>query len=90
MKKRVMVVCGYGPGISSAVARRFGNEGFELALVSRSGDKLERAVAGFAGEGIVGTPFDDGSATITADRVADAFWQQYTDRGPVTVKVTAV
>lgn len=52
-----MVVCGYGPGISSAVARRFGNEGFELALIARSGDKLERAVAGLAEEGIVAHAF---------------------------------
>jgi NAD(P)-dependent dehydrogenase (short-subunit alcohol dehydrogenase family) len=231
MKKRVMVVCGYGPGISSAVARKFGNEGFELALIARSGDKLERAVAEFAQQGIVahafigdlsdpkatralleqigttvgpvtvyfynaialiganvleasveelqscfsvgitsflaglqpcikqmrgqdgaavlitgggfamdtdsandyavelnviglatvkaaqhklartlskqlqpegifvgevmvmdnvaGTPFDDGTATLTADQIAEAFWQQYTGRGPVTVKVTS-
>ena len=226
-----MVVCGYGTGISKSVAGRFALEGFELALVARSGDKLERAVAEFAEQGIVahafagdlsdpaatrlllerigakvgpitvyfynataligadildasvaqlqscfsvgitsflaglqpcvkqmsgqegaavlitgggfaldkdpvneyavalnliglatvkaaqhklagtlsrrlqsenifvgevmvidgvvGTPFDDGSATLTAERIADTFWQQYKDRGPVTVQITA-
>ena len=33
-------------------------------------------------ESVVGTPFDDGSATLTADTVAAAFWQLYQDRGP--------
>ncbi len=40
---RTIVVCGYGPGISDGVARKFGAEGYRVALVARSADKLERA-----------------------------------------------
>lgn len=43
---RVLVVCGYGPGISDAVARRFGAEGFAVALLSRNQAKLDAAAAG--------------------------------------------
>lgn len=37
---KTILVAGFGPGISSAVAERFGREGFEVALVARSADKL--------------------------------------------------
>jgi NADP-dependent 3-hydroxy acid dehydrogenase YdfG len=40
---KTIIVCGYGPGISDAVANRFGGEGFQVALVARSADKLEKA-----------------------------------------------
>ena len=41
--QKTIVVCGHGPGISDAVANRFGGEGFQVALVARSADKLEKA-----------------------------------------------
>jgi NAD(P)-dependent dehydrogenase (short-subunit alcohol dehydrogenase family) len=41
---RTILVCGYGPGISSSVARKFGAEGFDVALVARSADKLQTGV----------------------------------------------
>jgi NAD(P)-dependent dehydrogenase (short-subunit alcohol dehydrogenase family) len=40
-----IVVCGYGPGISDAVARRFGREGFAVAIVARTEEKLSKARA---------------------------------------------
>jgi NADP-dependent 3-hydroxy acid dehydrogenase YdfG len=40
-----IVVCGYGPGISDAVARRFGREGFPVAIVARTEEKLSKARA---------------------------------------------
>jgi NAD(P)-dependent dehydrogenase (short-subunit alcohol dehydrogenase family) len=40
-----LVVCGYGPGISDAVARRFGREGFAVALVARTEEKLAKGCA---------------------------------------------
>ncbi|HEX7670382.1 MAG TPA: hypothetical protein VF395_12390 [Polyangiaceae bacterium] len=33
---KTIVVCGYGPGISSAVAEKFGAEGFSVALAARN------------------------------------------------------
>jgi short-subunit dehydrogenase len=40
-----IVICGYGPGISDAVARRFGREGFAVAIVARTEEKLSKARA---------------------------------------------
>ncbi len=34
--KPTIVICGYGSGISDAVARRFGREGFKVAIVART------------------------------------------------------
>ena len=41
----VIVVGGYGPGISDAVARRFGREGFAVALVGRTEERLAKGCA---------------------------------------------
>ena len=41
--QKTIIVCGHGPGISDAVANKFGGEGFQVALVARSADKLEQA-----------------------------------------------
>lgn len=36
----VLIVFGYGPGISHATAERFGREGYSLALVGRNAERL--------------------------------------------------
>ncbi len=41
---KTLVICGYGSGISQAVAERFGAAGFRLALVARNKEKLAEAV----------------------------------------------
>jgi short-subunit dehydrogenase len=40
MNQPVIVIVGMGPGIASAVASRFGNEGFHIAMIARREDKL--------------------------------------------------
>jgi NAD(P)-dependent dehydrogenase (short-subunit alcohol dehydrogenase family) len=40
---KTLLVAGYGPGISHAVAERFGKAGFALALVARNAGKLTHA-----------------------------------------------
>ncbi|HEX4476701.1 MAG TPA: SDR family NAD(P)-dependent oxidoreductase [Polyangiaceae bacterium] len=40
---KVLLVCGYGPGISEAVARKFGSEGFVVALVGRTRSRVDQA-----------------------------------------------
>lgn len=40
-----IVVCGYGPGISDAVATKFGKEGFTVAIVARNKENLDAGVA---------------------------------------------
>jgi NAD(P)-dependent dehydrogenase (short-subunit alcohol dehydrogenase family) len=55
--QKTIIVCGYGPGISDAVANKFGSEGFQVALVARSADKLERARATLQARGITAAAF---------------------------------
>jgi NAD(P)-dependent dehydrogenase (short-subunit alcohol dehydrogenase family) len=40
MSNPVVVVVGAGPGVGGSVARRFGRDGYDVALVSRSEDQL--------------------------------------------------
>ena len=56
MKKTIMV-CGYGNGISHAVASKFSSEGFQLALVARDAKKLADAVKSFQAAGVVARAF---------------------------------
>lgn len=55
--KKTLVVCGHGPGISEAVARRFGKEGFAVALVARNADRLKAAAEALSGAGITAKGF---------------------------------
>jgi NAD(P)-dependent dehydrogenase (short-subunit alcohol dehydrogenase family) len=41
---KTIVICGYGPGISAAVAKRFGREKFQVALVARNAERLAAGV----------------------------------------------
>src|SRR5262245_18514898 len=47
-----IVVAGYGPGISAAVAEKFGKAGLSVALVARNRDKLSAGVKALEGKGI--------------------------------------
>jgi NAD(P)-dependent dehydrogenase (short-subunit alcohol dehydrogenase family) len=42
MDNKVIVVVGAGPGVGASVARRFGREGYDVALVARSPEHLEQ------------------------------------------------
>lgn len=53
----VLIIFGYGPGISRATAERFGREGYTLALVGRSGDRLANGVADLKVLGIEASAF---------------------------------
>lgn len=54
---KTIIICGYGPGISNAMANRFGAEGFQVALVARSADKLEKARADLQAKGMKAAAF---------------------------------
>lgn len=55
--KNAIVVCGHGPGISNAVARRFGKAGYPVAIVARNGERLAAAAASLEAEGIAASAF---------------------------------
>ncbi len=80
---RTIIICGYGPGISKAVAERFGAEGFQLALVARTADKLTAGVSALGEQGIKATAFaadlgDPASVREVVKKVRAAL-------GPITV-----
>jgi NADP-dependent 3-hydroxy acid dehydrogenase YdfG len=50
--KPTIVVCGHGPGISDAVARRFGRESFAVAIVARNSDRLSVAARALTDAGL--------------------------------------
>jgi NAD(P)-dependent dehydrogenase (short-subunit alcohol dehydrogenase family) len=66
--KKVLVVFGYGPGISNAVALKFGAEGFSAALVSRSRERLDAGVSALAKSGIEAAAFTADAADPAAIR----------------------
>jgi NAD(P)-dependent dehydrogenase (short-subunit alcohol dehydrogenase family) len=70
--KRTIVVCGHGPGISDAVARKFGREGFQVAIVARNAERIEKAAAGLKAAGIDAKAFpcDLGDANATRAMLA--------------------
>ncbi|QJD86036.1 SDR family NAD(P)-dependent oxidoreductase [Cohnella herbarum] len=41
MSKQLLVIVGAGPGVSAAVARKFGSEGFRIALIARNQASLD-------------------------------------------------
>lgn len=68
--KNTILICGYGPGISHAVARRFGKAGHPVALVARNALRLAEAVTELAVEGIEARAFPaDLSDTKAIQRV---------------------
>jgi NAD(P)-dependent dehydrogenase (short-subunit alcohol dehydrogenase family) len=52
-----IAIVGAGPGLGLAIARTFGSRGFEVALISRSREKLESLVAQLAQDGITAAAF---------------------------------
>ncbi|MEO3804999.1 SDR family NAD(P)-dependent oxidoreductase [Nonomuraea sp. B1E8] len=71
------------PGLGVSVARRFGREGFRLALVARRKDRLDAPVEQLAGEGIE-------AAAFTADLAAAAAKHYDADQLAALVALTAV
>lgn len=74
MANKLLVVVGAGPGVGAAVARRFGHEGYDVAMVARSAEKLEQLTADLQAAGVTsaGSPVDVTDAedlTATIDRL---------------------
>ncbi|MEH3034719.1 MAG: SDR family NAD(P)-dependent oxidoreductase, partial [Aeromicrobium erythreum] len=47
-----LAIVGAGPGLGAAVARRFASEGFDVALISRSQERLDALAADLQAEGV--------------------------------------
>jgi NAD(P)-dependent dehydrogenase (short-subunit alcohol dehydrogenase family) len=60
---KTIIVIGFGPGIATAVAERFGAEGFSVALVARNKERLAAGVAALKAKGIAAAAFEPTPAT---------------------------
>ncbi|HEY2048871.1 MAG TPA: SDR family NAD(P)-dependent oxidoreductase [Caulobacteraceae bacterium] len=90
---KTIVVVGYGPGVSSAVANKFGAEGFSVALVARSEAKLTAGVEALKAKGITAGAFPADACDPASIRGAIAkahaalgpigviHWNAYSGRG---------
>jgi NAD(P)-dependent dehydrogenase (short-subunit alcohol dehydrogenase family) len=54
---KTIVIVGFGPGNSTAVAEKFGTEGFSVALVGRNEERLAGGVTALKGRGIAAAAF---------------------------------
>jgi NADP-dependent 3-hydroxy acid dehydrogenase YdfG len=74
MPKKTIVVIGFGPGVSSAVADRFAAEGYAVALVARSADRLAAGVEALKSKGAEAAAFaaDAGDADAIGAAIGKA------------------
>jgi NAD(P)-dependent dehydrogenase (short-subunit alcohol dehydrogenase family) len=79
---KTIVVVGYGPGISSAVAEKFGSQGFSVALVARSQDRLVSGVAALKAKGIAAAAFPADAGDPASIR--EAIERARAQFGPIT------
>ncbi|HEY2482245.1 MAG TPA: SDR family NAD(P)-dependent oxidoreductase [Caulobacteraceae bacterium] len=82
MSKTILVV-GFGPGISTAVAEKFGHAGFAVALVARNEERLAAGVAALQAKGIIAAAFPADAANPHS--MAAAMAKARAQLGPITV-----
>lgn len=63
---RTIAIVGAGPGLGFSIAKRFGAEGFDVALIARDRDKLDSLVDGLGDRGVTAAGF---TADITSPAV---------------------
>ena len=68
----LLVIVGYGPGISHATAERFGREGYSVALVARNNDRLVEGVERLAASGVDARAYQADASDLTSLRRAIA------------------
>jgi short-subunit dehydrogenase len=80
---KTILVCGYGPGISDAVARKFASEGFSVALIARGASKVKAAESALTSSGVKAKAFpcDLGDPSAVKKLIADV----RESLGPITV-----
>jgi NADP-dependent 3-hydroxy acid dehydrogenase YdfG len=67
---KIIAIVGFGPGTATAVAERFGAEGFAVALVGRDEEHLAAGVASLSGRGITAVAFTGDAGNPASIRAA--------------------
>lgn len=78
-----IAIIGAGPGLGAAVARRFGAEGFAVALVSRDQAKLDGLAARLADDGVVARGY--AADVRDPEALEAALARAAAELGPITV-----
>jgi NAD(P)-dependent dehydrogenase (short-subunit alcohol dehydrogenase family) len=79
---KTIIVVGFGPGISTGVAQKFGAEGFRVGLVARNKERLAAGVAALKSKGISAASFQ-ADASEPAD-IRRAVARARTELGSIT------
>ncbi len=80
---KTIALCGFGPGISTALAEKFGGKGFSVALVARSVERLQAGVSSLRAQGIRAAAYPTDLADPTAiQTLAEKVREEL---GPITV-----
>jgi short-subunit dehydrogenase len=91
---KVIAVFGAGTGLGVSVARRFGREGFRVALVARRKDRLDALVAQLADEGVEAASFpadlsDPTAVPALVDAIRDRFGRiDVVEYAPISADLT--
>ncbi|MFQ6394844.1 SDR family NAD(P)-dependent oxidoreductase [Nocardia sp. KC 131] len=101
---KTIAIFGFGPGLGMGTGRRFGREGFRVAVIGRNADKAKRHVESLAAEGIEAAAFpadltDEAQLRGVVDDITGRFGQidvalhgaagNMADRIPTTLDVDA-
>jgi NAD(P)-dependent dehydrogenase (short-subunit alcohol dehydrogenase family) len=78
-----IAIVGAGPGLGVAVARRFGREGYSVALISRDQAKLDGLAQDLSEEGITARGY--AADVLEPARLTAALEAAATELGPITV-----
>lgn len=94
MTAKTIVVVGAGPGLGLSIAKRFGKEGFQVALIARHQEKLDGLVAELEQDGITAASFvgdvtDDRSVKSAFEGVKQRFGHvDVLEYSPITIPAT--
>ncbi|TFB71251.1 SDR family NAD(P)-dependent oxidoreductase [Cryobacterium glaciale] len=78
----VIAIIGAGPGLGAAVARRFGREGFSIALVARNQSKLDAMAAELTAAGFTASAY--AADVRTPASLEAALARAAAELGPIT------
>ncbi len=78
----VIAIIGAGPGLGAAVARRFGREGFSVALISRDQIKLDALATDLTAIGVTARGY--AADVLEPEALRDALARAAADLGPIT------
>ena len=80
---KTIIVGGYGPGIATSVAEKFGAEGYAVALVARNSERLAAGVKALEAKGIKAAAF---AAELGSAAAIKALIPKVREQlGPITV-----